>query len=90
MKSGFAAEEDLKIIVRQMKERISQYKRDKERKNVEEHSQKDSAAMTGLSNMVDQMTTSVAGQNPPLAMVSAHPKPVSEPHAATVDLTGNI
>ena len=66
VKSGFANEEDVKIITRQIRDRVGQVKRDQERKHIESKSsggvsaskQQPPTTQTGVS-VVPPVTTSV-------------------------------
>lgn len=69
-KSGFAYEEDVKLIARQIRDRISQVKRDRERKH--------SAALSAIHTTAD---TSKQTQHAtePHAITAPHPAAVSQP-----------
>ena len=59
VKSGFANEEDVKIITRQIRDRVGQVKRDQERKHIE------SKSSGGVSASKQQQPTTQAGSSVP-------------------------
>ena len=59
VKSGFANEEDVKIITRQIRDRVSQVKRDRERKHLESKSAGGGASKQQQQQPVHQPGASV-------------------------------
>ena len=59
MKSGFANEEDVKIITRQIRDRVSQVKRDRERKHVDSKSAGGASKQQATQQTIQSTTTTV-------------------------------